>query len=59
MGFFAKLKKGLEKTKTSLIQNIETVVCGYAKIDDDMYEDLEAVLLTGCLLYTSPSPRDS
>lgn len=47
MGFFAKLKKGLEKTKTSLIQNIETVVCGYAKIDDDMYEDLEAVLLTG------------
>lgn len=46
MGFFAKLKKGLEKTKTSLIQNIETVVCGYAKIDDDMYEDLEAVLLT-------------
>lgn len=47
MGFFAKLKKGLEKTKTSLIQNIETVVCGYVKIDDDMYEDLEAVLLTG------------
>lgn len=47
MGFFAKLKKGLEKTKTSLIQNIETVVCGYTKIDDDMYEDLEAVLLTG------------
>lgn len=47
MGFFAKLKKGLEQTKTSLIQNIETVVCGYAKIDDDMYEDLEAVLLTG------------
>ena len=47
MGFFTKLKKGLEKTKTSLIQNIETVVCGYAKIDDDMYEDLEAVLLTG------------
>ena len=26
MGFFSKLRKGLEKTKHSLIQNIETVV---------------------------------
>ncbi|WP_418520058.1 signal recognition particle-docking protein FtsY [Megasphaera massiliensis] len=47
MGFFSKLRKGLEKTKHSLIQNIETVVRGYAKIDDDMYDDLEAVMLTG------------
>ena len=47
MGFFSKLRKGLEKTKNSLIQNIETVVRGYAKIDDDMYDDLEAVMLTG------------
>ena len=46
MGFFSKLRKGLEKTKKSFIQNIETVVRGYAKIDDDMYEDLEAVMLT-------------
>ena len=45
MGFFSKLRKGLEKTKNSLIQNIETVVRGYAKIDDDMYDDLEAVML--------------
>ncbi len=47
MGFFSKLRKGLEKTKGSLIKNIETVVRGYAKIDDDMYDDLEAVMLTG------------
>lgn len=46
MGFFSKLRKGLEKTKKSFIQNIETVVRGYAKIDDEMYEDLEAVMLT-------------
>ena len=46
MGFFSKLRKGLEKTKKSFIQNIETVVRGYAKIDDEMYEDLEAVKLT-------------
>ena len=47
MGFFSKLRKGLEKTKHSLIQNIESVVRGYAKIHDDMYDDLEAVMLTG------------
>lgn len=49
MGFLSKLKKGLEKTKNSLIKNIETVVYGYADIDDDFYEDLEAVMLTGDL----------
>lgn len=47
MGFFSRLRKGLEKTKGSLIKNIETVVRGYAKIDEDMYDDLEAVMLTG------------
>ena len=49
MGFFDKIKKGLGKTKASLIRNIETVVIGYAKIDDDFLDDLEAVLLTGDL----------
>ena len=47
MGFFSRLRKGMEKTKNSLIQNIETVVRGYAKIDEEMYEDLEAIMLTG------------
>lgn len=47
MGFFSRLRKGLEKTKNSLIQNIESVVRGYAKIDEEMYEDLEAIMLTG------------
>ncbi len=49
MGFFDKIKKGLSKTKASFIRNIETVVIGYAKIDDDFLDDLEAVLLTGDL----------
>lgn len=47
MGFFSRLREGLQKTKDSVIQNIETVVRGYAKIDEEMYEDLEAVMLTG------------
>lgn len=47
MGFFSKLKKSLEKTKGSLFKNIEDVVRSYARIDEEMYEDLEAVMLTG------------
>ena len=47
MGFFSKLKDSLEKTKKSLFTGIETVVLGYANIDDEMYDDLEAVMLTG------------
>ena len=35
MGFLDKVRNGLKKTKESLIKNIETVVIGYAKIDDD------------------------
>ena len=49
MGFFDKVKAGLAKTKASLIRNIETVIIGYAKIDEDFLDDLEAVLLTGDL----------
>lgn len=48
MGFFDKIKKGWNGQK-SLIKNIETVVIGYAKIDEDFLDDLEAVLLSGDL----------
>ncbi|MCH4166895.1 MAG: signal recognition particle-docking protein FtsY [Megasphaera sp.] len=47
MGLFSRLRDGLKKTKESVFKNIETVVRGYAKIDEEMYEDLEAVMLTG------------
>ena len=49
MGFFDKIKKGLTRTKESFVKNIETVVLGYAKIDDDFLDDLEMVLLSGDL----------
>lgn len=38
MGFLDKVRNGLKKTKESLIKNIETVVIGYAKIDDDFWK---------------------
>lgn len=49
MGFFDRLKKGLTRTKQSLIKNIESVVIGYAQIDEEFLEDLEMVLISGDL----------
>lgn len=49
MGFFDKVRNGLKKTKDGLIRNIETVIIGYAKIDEDFLEELEMVLLSGDL----------
>ena len=48
-GFFNKIKEGLEKTRKSFVKNIETVIIGYAEIDDDFLDDLEAVMLTSDL----------
>lgn len=45
MGLFDKLKSGLEKTRKSFTERIEQLVVGYAKIDDEFLDDLEAVLL--------------
>ena len=46
MGFFDKLKAGLEKTRKSFTEKIEKLVIGYATIDDEFLDDLEAVLLS-------------
>ena len=48
-GFFNKIKEGLEKTRKSFVKNIETVIIGYAEIDDDFLDDLEAIMLTSDL----------
>ncbi|HEY3426044.1 MAG TPA: signal recognition particle-docking protein FtsY [Negativicutes bacterium] len=46
MGLFDKLKSGLEKTRKSFTEKIEQLVTGYAQIDDEFLEELEAVLLS-------------
>lgn len=49
MGFFDSIKKGLEKTRKSFVANVEHIVIGYAQIDDDFLDDLEAIMLTSDL----------
>lgn len=46
MGFFDKLKAGLDKTRKNFTEKIEQLVIGYATIDDEFLDDLEAVLLS-------------
>lgn len=49
MSFFDRIKKGLEKTKKGLIQNIESIVIGYAHIDEEFLDNLEMILVSGDL----------
>ena len=50
-GFFNKnkketLDKGLEKTKTSVFDKLARAVAGKSKVDDDVLDNLEEVLIT-------------
>ena len=43
MGFFEKLKAGLTKTKSSLIDSINSLIQGSSRIDDDFFDELEEI----------------
>lgn len=45
MGFFDKLKSGLVKTKDSFNEKINDVFSNFRKVDEDMLEELEEVLI--------------
>ena len=45
MGFFDKLKTGLNKTKTSFDEKINNVFSSFRKVDEDFLDELEEVLI--------------
>ena len=45
MGFFNKLKQGLNKTKTSIDDKINNVFSNFRKVDEDLLEELEEALI--------------
>ena len=45
MGFFDKLKTGLNKTKTSFDEKINDVFSNFRKVDEDFLDELEEVLI--------------
>lgn len=46
MGFFEKLKKGLSKTHDNIFAKVDKLVYGKSKIDDDLIEQIEEILLS-------------
>ena len=45
-GFFQKLKQGLTKTRNNISYELDSMFHGFAEIDDDLYEELEEILIT-------------
>lgn len=45
-GFFNKLKEGLTKTKDNFTERITDMLSGAMTIDEDLYEELEEILIT-------------
>ncbi len=44
-GFFARLKEGLGKTRNSILGGVDTVLGAFTKIDEDLFEELEEILI--------------
>ena len=47
MGLFSKLKDGLSKTRKAVISQIDTMLSSFSKIDDELFEELEELLVMG------------
>ena len=45
MGFFSKIKKGLERTKSSIDEKINNVFSNFRKVDEELLEELEEILI--------------
>lgn len=45
--FFARLKDGLSKTRNGFVKNMDYVFNGFTNIDDDFYDEIEEILITG------------
>lgn len=44
-GFFGRLRDRLGKTRSNLVDNVRRVFAGRSRIDEDVYEELEEVLI--------------
>ena len=47
MGFFNKIGQGLKKTRDSLMNTVSSMLKGFTRIDDDLFEELEEILVMG------------
>ena len=53
MGFFSKIGKGLQKTRDSLMGTVNSLLHSFTKIDEELFEELEEILITGDVSVTA------
>ena len=46
MGFFDKLKSGLFKTKSAIVEKIDNLFKSFRKVDEDLFDELEELLIS-------------
>ena len=46
MGFLAKLREGLSKTKNAIFGRIDALLKHFVHVDEDLLEELEELLIT-------------
>ncbi len=45
MGFFSKIKAGLQKTRDSLSNGVNSILNSFTRIDEELFEELEEILV--------------
>lgn len=53
MGLFDKIKSGLQKTREAVVGKINTVINSFTKIDEELFEQIEEILLMGDVGYST------
>ena len=46
MGFFDKLKQGLFKTKSAIVEKVDALFKKFVKVDEDLFDELEELLIS-------------
>jgi len=59
MGFFEKLKNGLNKTKSAIVGKIDDIVKSFRRVDEELFEELEEALISADIgVYTTEQILD-
>ncbi len=59
MGFFEKLKAGLNKTKNAIVGKIDNIIKSFRKVDEELFEELEEAVISADIgVYTTEEILD-
>ncbi len=47
MGFFSKIKEGLQKTRDAMMQKMQSIINSFTKIDEELFDQLEETMIMG------------